>query len=194
MPSAIPWNSGAMGEHRNKMRNTHRRAYKCRKKTARTNKSTPGETQVRKGELQAQSTEVREREKTVRIDGTRIINIDKLKQYLNDLTIHAAQCGGAFTLAGETREVLASILAGRCSLCYHTISLETSPKVKGPKQYRRWECNLATVWGHMVTGGGHSHLEETMSVLEVPVMTKKSFINTERDIGDLETNAGKVHD
>ena len=170
------------------MRNTHRRAFKCRKKRARTNKSTPGETQVREGEQQAQSTEVlREREQdteeTVRIEGSRIINIDKLKQYMNDLTIHAAQCGGAFTLAGETREGLASILAGRCSVCNHTISLETSPKVKGPKQYRRWECNLAAVWGQMVTGGGHSHLEETMSVLGVPVMSKKSFINTERDIG-----------
>ena len=63
-------------------------------------------------------------------------------------------------------------------MCNHTISLETSPTVKGPKQYRRWERNLAAVWGHMVTGGGHSHLEETMSVF------KKSFINTERDIGD----------
>ncbi len=37
--------------------------------------------------------------------------------------------------------------------------------------------------GQMVVGGGHSHLEEAMSVLGVPVMTKKSFINTERDIG-----------
>ena len=102
---------------------------------------------------------------------------------MNDLTIHSAQCGGAFTLAGETREGLASILAGKCSVCKHTISLETSPKVKGPKQYRRWECNLAAVWGQMVIGGGHSHLEESMSVLGVPVMTKKSLINTERDIG-----------
>ncbi len=35
----------------------------------------------------------------------------------------------------------------------------------------------------MGIGGGHSHLEETMSVLGVPVMTPVSFINTERDIG-----------
>ena len=35
----------------------------------------------------------------------------------------------------------------------------------------------------MVTGGGHSPLEETLSVLRVPVMSKKSFINSERDIG-----------
>lgn len=35
----------------------------------------------------------------------------------------------------------------------------------------------------MSTGGGHSHLEETMSVLGVPVMTQRSFIHTEHDIG-----------
>ena len=68
-------------------------------------------------------------------------------------------------------------------MCRHAIQLETLPKVKGPKQYRRWECNLAAVWGKMFTGGGHSHLEETLSVLGVPVMSKRSFINSERDIG-----------
>ena len=86
-------------------------------------------------------------------------------------------------LDGETRQGLASILRGQCSVCEHTITLETSQKVKGPRQYCRWECNLAAVWGQMATGGGHSHLEESMSVLGVRVMSKASFINTERDIG-----------
>ncbi len=36
----------------------------------------------------------------------------------------------------------------------------------------------------MATGGGHSHLEEMMSVLGVPVMTKASFVSTERHIGN----------
>ena len=35
----------------------------------------------------------------------------------------------------------------------------------------------------MTTDGGHSHLEETMSMLGVPVMTKANFISTEHDIG-----------
>ncbi len=51
-----------------------------------------------------------------------------------------------------------------------------------PGKYARWECNLAAVWGQMVTGSGHSHLEEAMGVLGVPVMTKSAFIKTERDI------------
>ncbi len=34
----------------------------------------------------------------------------------------------------------------------------------------------------MVTGGGHSRMEEALSVIGVPVMTKPSFINIERSI------------
>ena len=51
--------------------------------------------------------------------------------------------------------------------------------------FYRWECNLAAVWGQMSTGGGHSQLEENMSVLGVPVMTKRSFIDTERAISEV---------
>ena len=51
--------------------------------------------------------------------------------------------------------------------------------------YLRWEFNLAAVWGQMSTGGGHSQLEEAMSVVGVPVISKKSFIGTEKDIGEV---------
>ena len=37
----------------------------------------------------------------------------------------------------------------------------------------------------MSTGGEHSQLEETMSVVGVPVMTNASFVQTERGIGEL---------
>lgn len=43
--------------------------------------------------------------------------------------------------------------------------------------------NLAAVWGQMSTGGGYSRLHETMSVLGVPVMAPKNFINAEHNIG-----------
>ena len=33
-------------------------------------------------------------------------------------------------------------------------------------------------------GGGHSYLEETMSVLGVLVLVKKTFVQTECDIGE----------
>ena len=112
---------------------------------------------------------------------SRIININKLQSYLDRLTSHASQCGGMVKLFGEQRNGLASILKSCCTACGDRIHLETSPKVKGPNDYKRWECNLAAVWGQMATGGGHNHLQETMSVLGVPVMSKVSFVQTERE-------------
>ena len=37
----------------------------------------------------------------------------------------------------------------------------------------------------MSTGSGHNHLQDTMSVLGVPIMSKTTFIQTERDIGEV---------
>ena len=87
-------------------------------------------------------------------------------------------------LAGErNREGLASILSARCSGCRLEIAFPTSSKVNGVGSGQRWESNLAAVWGQMSTGGGHAPLTESMSLLGVPVMTKKSFMATERAIG-----------
>lgn len=122
---------------------------------------------------------------TVSMEGSRVINMEKLKQYTADLNKHSTRCEGSITLSDESRAGLASVLTGHCSNCEHTIRLETSKKVKGPKGYYRWECNLAAVWGQMATGTGHSQLEETMGVMGIPViMTKASFTSTERDLGE----------
>ena len=59
----------------------------------------------------------------------------------------------------------------------------TSPKVTGVGKGQRWECNMAAVWGQMSTGGGNACLTETMSVLGVPALSKKSFIASEKAIG-----------
>ena len=80
---------------------------------------------------------------------------------MHDLNEHATKCEGPVVLTGEVREGLASIMSSRCSTCSHTITLEMADKMKGPRGYSRWECNLAAVWGHMATAGGHSQLKET---------------------------------
>ena len=140
--------------------------------------------QQSRSQVQLQVPSHTEQQTHVSIEGSRIINIDKLLLFIDRLTSHTVQCGGAVILQGEVRDGLASILSTSCSTCGDVIQLETSDKVQGPRGYRRWECNLAAVWGQMSTGGGHTQLQETMSVLGVPVMTKKSFIRTEKDIGE----------
>jgi len=68
--------------------------------------------------------------------------------------------------------------------CNEIVKLESSAKIVGPKGIKRWECNVAAVWGQMATGGGYSKLNETMATLGVPCMSQKNFIATERQIGE----------
>ena len=128
------------------------------------------------------TTEIQNVQCHVTIEGSKIINIEKLNKYINDLTVRVSKCGGTMSLAGEKRYGLASILSSRCTYGFEII-LESSNKVKGPLGYTRWECNLGAVWGQITTGGGHSPLQETMSVLGIPVMSKPCFQKTENDIG-----------
>lgn len=118
------------------------------------------------------------------MEGSRIINLDQLQLYTENISKHASQCSGSVVLNGESRYGLASILSAKCTTCSHVIAFPISTKVKGPRGYKRWQCNLAAVWGQMVTGGGHSNLEESMSIVGVPVMTNASFVQTERAIGE----------
>ena len=111
------------------------------------------------------------------LHGSRIINLDKLQQFIDQLTAHTKQCSGSqIILSGEKQAGLASIISSRCSKWSFNIPLTTSHKVHGPKGISRWEANLAAVWGQMMTGGGHSKLQETMSTLGIPVMSPKNFI------------------
>ena len=100
------------------------------------------------------------------------------KDHITTLTAHAAQCSSEIIPEGESRDGLASIISSRCSEYGHKVLFETSRKVKGPNGYKRWECNLAAVWGQISTGGGHTRLHETMGTLGVPVMSKNTFTHT----------------
>lgn len=90
------------------------------------------------------------------------------------------------SLTGETYwGGLASILSAKCSVCRMEIAFPTSSKVASLSRSKQRECNVAAVWGQMVTGGGHTPLAEAMPVLGVPVMSKKSFIAIEKEIGNI---------
>jgi hypothetical protein len=56
---------------------------------------------------------------------------------------------------------------------------DTTDNIRDLWGYQQWECNLAALWGQMSTGSGHAQLHAW-----VPVMTKKSFIQTDKDVGE----------
>ena len=90
----------------------------------------------------------------------------------------------AIVIEGESQQGLASIISVKCMGCNEIIKLESSAKIVGAKGIKRWECNVAAVWGQMATGGGYSKLNETMATLGVPCMSQNNFIATERQIGE----------
>lgn len=122
-----------MANKKNK-KNNHRQVY--RKKKLPRMRASEENREEHKTE-QNTDTDTEEEVQTVSFDGSRIINLDKLQQYTDDLTKHATTCAGSVTLSGETRGGLASILTAHCTTCQHTIRFETSKKVKGPRGYHR---------------------------------------------------------
>ena len=164
-----------MGTQKNKRNNgnNHRRSMQ-RRWHAEKYKKSQQHTYTRKKSRQHTDTN---------LHGSRIVNLDKLQEFVGQLTTHSAQCGSEIALIGEKRAGLASIISSQCSKCAFNIPLRSSQRVIGPKGNSQWEVNLAAVWGQMSTGGGHSKLNETMSVIGIPVMAPKNFISIERSIG-----------
>ena len=78
----------------------------------------------------------------------------------------------AIIIAGECKAGLASILTTCCTGCNKEFSFPTSSKVQGSSGGSFWECNLAAVWGQMMSGGGHATLTEALAVIGVPVMMR----------------------
>ena len=72
--------------------------------------------------------------------GCQIVSVNKLLQYTEDVAAHATQCEGPFALTRERRDGLASTFSGECPSCRQTITLETSEKVKGPRDKKRLVC------------------------------------------------------
>ena len=179
----------------NKRKSSHRHVYvkkKIPRKGNRKKKHTETEERHRDMDTEQQTDMDTDTVQRVSIEGSRIINMEKLQK-------HSTTCAGSITLSGELEMAwhLSSQLAVYQCLPLGPFSFLAISNLMACLQVLymkkesniffldRWECNLAAVWGQMSTGGGHSQLEETMSVFGVPVMTKTSFIETEKDIGEL---------
>ena len=128
-------------------------------------------------------------------DGSRIVNLDKLQEHLQVISQHAAPCQSCadYALSGNQAIVLVSvrdhnrlcsILNSRCAGYQEEFQFAASSRVQGISGGCYWECNLAAVWGQMATGEGHAPPTESMAVLGIPSLTKKTFMAIEKRIGD----------
>lgn len=123
-------------------------------------------------------------EKTVS-SGSRIMSIENISDTCTEMQEHRESCVGICRMVEEVgREGLASVLLFQCDVCDQKFYMKSSVKVKGSgNKKNRYAVNIGAVWGQMATGGGHSTLSETAAALELPSMSKKTFINIEAQIG-----------
>ena len=122
------------------------------------------------------------------LEGSRLFNLQNLHNPIKSISEHSIKCGAVVELVGEVqRNGLASRLLATCSKCNEEILFNSCNKVtlhnnKG-KERSTWVYNAAAVMGQMATGGGHSSLEELLSTLGVPSLTKQIFIDIEQCLG-----------
>ena len=102
-------------------------------------------------------------------NGSRIINLTKLQEYLQVISEHAATCHlwAANAVTGKEAIVLVdeqnhegfcSILTSRCVGCNKKFQFSTSSRVQDMSGGRYWKCNLASVWGRWWQGEDMQHL------------------------------------
>ena len=71
------------------------------------------------------------------LSGCRIVRIENLQHYTNNLTAHASHCDGSISLSNEKKYGLASVISGSCSSCDETIVFKTSETVKLGQGHQR---------------------------------------------------------
>ena len=116
---------------------------------------------------------------TLPMQGSRIINLNHLTSFVNNISAHSQSCKGNVSFDGLWRPFSVQNVATSCRL---EIAFSTSTKIDGVDSRKHWECNLAAVWGQMCAGSGQACLKETASVLGIPTMTEKAFVATESAI------------
>ncbi len=117
------------------------------------------------------------------MQGARIIPLDKLSDTITELSSHSANCGGTCTVTRENRSGLATTLHLACRNCAEVFTLQSSELIHSENMSRRWGVNVGAVWGQMATGGGAARLNETFAAVEVPALSKTTFVAIEEEIG-----------
>ena len=99
----------------------------------------------------------------------------------NHVTEHAALCGASVMFLGEnSRYGLASVLVPQGQKCQSIFHCYTSNKLTYNNTH--YTSNIQAVLGQIVTGGA-KHLEEQLACIQVPVLSKVSFILLECTLG-----------
>lgn len=119
--------------------------------------------------------------------GRRVVSVGHFMKAAQELGEHRCPFpgGGHFEFEEERRIGLWSEFKFQCSGCHEVTKVTTDPVAEPTPlaQKAALGVNDATVWAFTSIGSGHSHLEEALSVMEIPVMCKKTFLRREEALG-----------
>ena len=110
------------------------------------------------------------------MDGSRIVSLIKLKEFIDDISQHASTCrSGSIEFLGSVNpHGMSCTLLSICQLCGKRISVKTSSTIKISTS-DVYAVNAGAVLGQLSTGGGEAHLEEQLSYMDIPPMAPKTF-------------------
>ncbi|KAF2887024.1 hypothetical protein ILUMI_19149 [Ignelater luminosus] len=129
-------------------------------------------------ELDIEIAEDKQRSHGYRIVDAHYLITNAMKLQIN----HNKHCtGGCLEYFQEKRNGLISSFVYKCNVCDKEMVLETEPTTSS----KRSMLNYVAVWGTLATGSCYAHLEEFLSVLDAPALSKKMFFKHERELSSM---------
>ena len=129
---------------------------------------------------------------TCSLEGNRVISLILLGQFIKTNTKHSARCHSHTNFLGEScRYALASVMVCQCLKCNVLFQFTTSNAINYDSSHH---ClgNTGAVLGQIATGGGADHLMEQFACVQVPSLSRRSFIQMEHSLGTaLEAMVGE---
>lgn len=117
--------------------------------------------------------------------GRRIVDVNELFTQLKKIEKHGVDCCfNDLNIVHEVKRGLNSFLKIKCSKCSKVFYTHTCESYEETKQYNKMNVNYSAVLGTLVTGAGHSQLEELLGTLDIPCMSPGTFASIEKEIGN----------
>lgn len=124
------------------------------------------------------------------ISGNRIVELGYvLKWAIQMQFFHSKKCSGVLIPHKEESKGhgLVRYIHFKCTAC----EVETVHTTEDPKNSS--ELNIGAVWGTLATGSTYGHFEEQLSCMNIPPMTKTSFMHLENKLGKVKGHNALIY-
>lgn len=112
-----------------------------------------------------------------KLDGRRLVDLSYVLDQYEAVALHSTICtGGRMKLQKEYRKGIFSVLTFGCDMC------DKVHNVYSDRKDTSTSINVAMAWGTVAAGMGYSQAEEFCNILNLPIMSRPSFMKYEKDV------------